>query len=80
MRPKPFAGNNKTPFILLGATFLLGLSLSHVLTCQKAKKSKLLARAAIVHALLEFLNLKINVEDDWKENLGDVEGCKMKLI
>ena len=46
------------------------------MTCHTAKKSKLLARAAIVHALLEFLNLKINVEDDWKESLGDVEGCK----
>ena len=49
------------------------------MTCHTAKKSKLLARAAIVHALLEFLNLKINVEDDWKENLGDVEGCKIKF-
>ena len=50
------------------------------MTCHTAKKSKLLARAAIVHSLLEFLNLKINVEDDWKENLSDVEGYKMKFV
>ena len=57
------------------------LYLSIVLNCQTtAKKSKLLARAAIVHALLEFLNLKINVEDDWIENLGNVEGCKIKFF
>ena len=50
------------------------------MTCHTAKKSKLLARAAIVHALLEFLNLKINVEDDWKENLGDVKVVRQSLF
>ena len=50
------------------------------MTCHTAKKSKLLARAAIVHALLEFLNLKINAEDDWKENISDVESYKTKFV
>ena len=68
MKPKPVAKKNKTPYLSFRVTFLLVSSLSIVLNCQTtAKKSKLLARAAIVHALLEFLDLKINVEDNWKK-------------